>query len=294
MRYKHVCFSMIAVLAMMVAALACDAPFEDADKTDRLGATETMQALATIVAAESNRDSDGGDSGEDTTSEEDSATANSVDVSATITPTESLTPTLGVPMVHVSVDTNCRFGPGDVYEYQGALLVGEEVPVTGKLADESFWYIENPDAPPPFCWIWGMYATVIGDKSGIPILTPPPTPTATPKPFSFQTEFGGAIPCGAYAFFARIENTGSVDIESLHLEVVDTDINLTNTHVNDIFATSVACTPSTTPRLQPGEVGYTFVSGFQTIQNHNFEATVKVCSQDGLAGECTTATFSVP
>ncbi len=275
----------LTTIFLVLAILACDLPGETGQ-----AATETMQALGTTVALTM----EAGGSAQDP----DSPAATAEDSPEDAVPSDTLEPTatatLGPPMLSVSLDTNCRFGPGDAYDYLGALLVGEEALVTGKLADESFWYIENPDAPPPQCWVWGMYASISGDKSGIPILTPPPTPTPSPEPFAFQTEFGGAIPCGAYAFFARIENTGSVAIESLRLEVIDTDINLTNTHVNNIFATSVACTPSTTPHLQPGEVGYTFVSGFQTIQNHHFKATVKVCSQDGLTGECATATFSVP
>jgi hypothetical protein len=101
------------------------------------------------------------------------------------------------------------------------------------------------------------------------------------------------MPCGAYAFIVRIKNTGGMDLESLHLEVVDTTFNLTKTHVNDIFGTSLSCTPATTARLAPGEVGYTFVSGFQTIANHTFQTTIKVCLEDGLAGTCDVQQFTV-
>jgi hypothetical protein len=282
---------LLTILSLVLASLACDLPIGATTQSESHSATETMQALATQVAGTLQPPTD---SGEATTSGGDSVEDEPPGEGVVPTPTITLTPTPGPPIVHVSVDTNCRFGPGSVYEYLGALLIGEEAAVTGKLADESFWYIENPDFPPPYCWIWGAYAQVEGDTSGLPILTPPPTPTATPEPIAFKTEFAGAIPCGAYAFFARIENTGTVAIESLKLDVVDTTINLTNSHVNDIFSTSVACTPGTTPRLQPGEVGYTFTSGFTQITNHEFKATVKVCTQDGLAGECVTATFAVP
>jgi len=280
---------LMPILALSLAGLACELPDNAASQAGP-AATQTMQALATEVELTLHPDTAVlGESASESESENEAPEA-----AVTASPTVTLTPTLGAPIVSVSVDTNCRFGPGNVYEYEGALLVGEEAPVVGKLADESYWYIENPDAPPPQCWIWGMYAALTGDQSGIPILTPPPTPTATPVPIAFHTEFAGAISCGAYAFFARIENTGTLPIESLKLDVVDTTINLTNSHFNNIFATSVDCTPATTPRLQPGEVGYTFTSGFQVIGNHEFKATVKVCTQDGLAGECATATFTVP
>jgi hypothetical protein len=49
----------------------------------------------------------------------------------TLTPTQTLTATLAftptplVPLISVSVPTNCRNGPGKVYDMEGALLVGE-------------------------------------------------------------------------------------------------------------------------------------------------------------------------
>jgi len=156
----------LTTIFLVLAMLACDLPGETGQ-----AATETMQALGTIVSrtlepGENSADPDSSDStGED-----------EPDIEA---PSETPEPTatLGPPMLSVSLDTNCRFGPGEVYDYLGAIVVGEEALVTGKLADESFWYIENPDAPPPHCWVWGMYASISGDKSGIPVLTPPPTPT---------------------------------------------------------------------------------------------------------------------
>lgn len=41
---------------------------------------------------------------------------------ATQTPTETLTPTPVIPQISVSVPTNCRVGPGKVYDRVGALL----------------------------------------------------------------------------------------------------------------------------------------------------------------------------
>ncbi len=173
---------MAPLAALLIASLACDLPIGTATQNEDLNATETMQALATRVAGTLEPDVESSGSGD---SEEDSVEGSAAESpQASETPTITLTPTQGAPIVHVSVDTNCRFGPGDVYEYQGALMVGEESQVVGKLADESFWYISNPDAPPPYCWIWGAYAQVEGDTSGVPILTPPPTPTPeyTPTP----------------------------------------------------------------------------------------------------------------
>ncbi len=47
----------------------------------------------------------------------------------TITATPAFTSTSLVPMISVSVPTNCRTGPGKIYDQVGALLVGKTVQV---------------------------------------------------------------------------------------------------------------------------------------------------------------------
>ena len=108
------------------------------------------------------------------------------------TPTMTLTPTLGVPMVTVNRNTNCRTGPGEPYEIIGALLVGEEAEVVGISSDGGTWIIKNPDGEGE-CWLWGYYASVAGPTQGLPVRTPPPTPTpeftwaGTWTTYNFQT-----------------------------------------------------------------------------------------------------------
>lgn len=94
----------------------------------------------------------------------------------TLTPTFTLTPTESKPMVSVSVDTNCRTGPGKIYDWIGALLVGEVAEVVGKTADGQYWVIKNPDKAGE-CWLWSNYASVTGPTANLVEYTPPPTPT---------------------------------------------------------------------------------------------------------------------
>jgi len=83
----------------------------------------------------------------------------------TLTPTQTFTATLSVtftplvPQISVSVPTNCRKGPGKIYDLEGALLVGEIAQVYGRDPTGKYWYIPNPDAKGQFCWVWGEYAT---------------------------------------------------------------------------------------------------------------------------------------
>lgn len=96
----------------------------------------------------------------------------------TDTPTIPPTSTSSVPMVTVSVNTNCRTGPGVIYDLIGGLLVGEEAVVVGKFTSTNYWIINNPDSSGT-CWLWGEYATVTGNTAGLPEYTQPPTPTPT-------------------------------------------------------------------------------------------------------------------
>ena len=278
----------ISLSMLLAASLACDAPGSSAQE-DTLGATATMQALDTKVA-----EAEKGDSvGEDEPSEADEPeTEEGGPSESSATPTITLTPTLGVPMVSISVDTNCRFGPGDFYEYEGALLVGELAEVAGKLADESFWYIENPDAPPPFCWIWGAYASVTGDKSGIPILTPPPTPTATQEPMNFSATEYTVLNCVSHAFVTKITNTGAVPIESYTITIVHPNENVTLVNTQDFFAGDPICGFPHVDSVPVGGLEFIVSEGFQ-IPGGLYKVTVKACTQDGLGGTCKEIYFEI-
>jgi hypothetical protein len=104
----------------------------------------------------------------------------------TLTPTITLTPTPSVPMVTVSQTTNCRTGPGTVYDLLGSLSPGQTAQVVGKYSAGNYWIIDTPGGSGT-CWLWGQYAAVSGNTSGLPEMYPPPSPTpslpAAPKHF---------------------------------------------------------------------------------------------------------------
>ena len=112
----------------------------------------------------------------------------------TMTPTITPTGTPSIPMVSVSLDTNCRTGPGVVYDYLAALLVGEKAEVVGKYTTvvPNYWVIKKGSYT---CWLWGKYATVEGNISSLPEMVPPPSPTPsptdTPTPTATATIFVG-------------------------------------------------------------------------------------------------------
>ena len=95
--------------------------------------------------------------------------------------TQALPPTVVPTMVSttakvsVSVNTNCRLGPAIQYPILCGLLVDEEAEIVGRLRNNSYWLIKNPDATGE-CWITGAYATPVGPYTQVPVKTAPPWP----------------------------------------------------------------------------------------------------------------------
>src|SRR5512143_1706618 len=102
----------------------------------------------------------------------------------TDTPTVTPTTTPSVPQVTVSSATNCRTGPSTAYDLLYTMNPGQVAEVVGKNTPTNYWIIKYPNGT---CWLWGQYATVSGNISGLPEYPPPPTPTpsepAAPKNF---------------------------------------------------------------------------------------------------------------
>ena len=98
-------------------------------------------------------------------------------------PTGTFTPTPSVPIVSVSVATNCRTGPSIDYPVVSSLAVGQTAEVVGKNIRTDYWIIRTPGGTGT-CWLWGQYASVAGNTRTVAIMTPPrvPSPTKPPRP----------------------------------------------------------------------------------------------------------------
>lgn len=106
------------------------------------------------------------------------------------TATAGPTSTPSVPQVTVSTNTNCRVGPGVVYDLIDALVIGQTGEVVGKNSGvPNYWVIKRPSGSGT-CWLWGEYATVSGNTANLPEYPVPPTPTpsATPTPTATATQ----------------------------------------------------------------------------------------------------------
>jgi hypothetical protein len=206
------------------------------------------------------------------------------------TPPPSETPTPSVPLVWVSVDTNCRVGPGKVYDYLGALRVGQTAEVVARNPGGDYWYVHNPDRPNEFCWVWGQYATLAGNTSQLPVFTPPPTPTP-PAAFVFSYKSIGIGP-GFQCLQFNVKNSGTVTWESFKLTVHDVTQGIKETDSGDDFTEYDQWCGSTAsqPALAAGMLGVASVQTHLTSNpaGDHFEVSLTLCTLNGLAGQCLT------
>ncbi len=106
-------------------------------------------------------------------------------------PAPTLEPTLGVPLISASIDTNCRTGPSTVYEAISYLLVGKTSEVVNKYQNGLWWVIKDPNNPNQRCWVWGQTTLVTGPWQQLAEATVPPTPTIK---LSIETTFTALVP----------------------------------------------------------------------------------------------------
>jgi hypothetical protein len=229
-------------------------------------------------------------------------TAAFTSVSTAPIPTQTATATPGVTVIplgaqiSVSVPTNCRSGPGKVYERVGALLVGPTVPVYGRDPTGMYWYIQNPDSAGDFCWVWGEYATLSGTTSLLPVYTPPPTPlptfTPTPAP-AFQASYTGLDSCSTWWADFKLKNTGAIAFASIGITLKDMATDVVVSGITDGFVDNTGCSSSSKATLQPEKSVTASGPAFSyNPAGHKVRGTITLCSSSGLNGFCVTAPIS--
>jgi uncharacterized protein YraI len=212
---------------------------------------------------------------------------------ASPTPTPALTSTPSTAMVSVSVATNCRSGPGTEYDVLGVLKVGESAQVVGRSQAGNRWVIKLPSNPSITCWLLSQYATVSGNATGLPVISAPSTPVPTYKPsqqVSFQVVYTSISRCDKkYALKFTITNTGGLTWVATSVYAKDLATGEEHSTSYDSFPDiqddcSIA---SNDQDLQPGEVGITTSGEFSNNPSgHTFTASIRVCTQKGMAGTC--------
>ena len=205
----------------------------------------------------------------------------------TFSPVPDFTATPSTPQITVSVDTNCRLGPGTLFERVGILLVGETAEIVGREPKGEYWYIRNPDEGADFCWIWGEYATVSGNLLPLLYLSPPPPPST-----AFGASFDKVETCANYWVDFKLVNTSGAFFKSISIKLTDSDttpVTVVEKSANG-FANSDGCSsPVVTETLAAGS--FVTVSSPQVAYNltgHKLNAKITVCTEKDQAGTCIT------
>ncbi len=212
----------------------------------------------------------------------------------TLTPTQISTAILEIPIISVSIPTNCRNGPGKVYVMVGALLVGQTAQIFGRDPTNNYWYIRNPNLSPEFCWVWGAYATLTGPVLLLPIFTPPPTPTPTLTPTpapAFSAQYSSFDLCNTNWWIeVKLKNTGPIQFKSIDIAVEDKDTNVRLENLADGFTNIDGCLKTTTKdKLDSGDTYLLSAPAFAyDLTGHKLHIIITLCSETGQKGLCIT------
>lgn len=288
--------SALLVLILFLGIVACALP--GVNRLDpNTGGTSIAQTLVAIIEATQSAAFSPTPPGTFT------ATVTFTNGLPTRTPTETViasslfSPTPFLVQISVSVPTNCRNGPGIAYLQVGALPVGKTVRVYARDPTGKFWYIQNPYRPNEFCWVSGVYATVTGLTSILPIYTPPPTPTATFTPIplpDFDASYSGKVTCNGWWPEIKLRNTGTVTFKSVGIILMDTVTSTTASNITDGFIDNPDCS-STNSRstLPPGKaVNVSAPVVARELSRHQLRATITLCSDKGQNGLCVTQSIT--
>lgn len=203
----------------------------------------------------------------------------------TLSSTPELTPTLETPLITVSADTNCRTGPGQVFERVGMLLVGETAEIVGREPRGEYWLIPNPDeSDVEYCWVWGEYATVTGNLLPLLFASPPPTPVLNVNISHARLESCNGI----WWVDFKLENLSVVSFRSISLIVRDATTNTVVTMELNGFTNKDGCgTTSTVEALIAGGTVTVSSSAFgYNPSGNNLGAKIKLCTSLDRTGAC--------
>jgi len=190
MKHKNFLVLSICLLILMVACTcgllpeknkpAIEVNEDGSVEVNATGAAQSEFALQTQIAnIEATKQTLG-----DSVSETAQALCPTVDQSdpnaqqATATPVDpgayQTLPAPGATTLSVSVDTNCRQGPGIGYQAIDSVLMGQSVEVLGVDASGAYYIVRSPNGS--ICWVWSNYATVQGEVNSLALMTPPAPP----------------------------------------------------------------------------------------------------------------------
>jgi len=293
-------FSYVALYAAALVATSCAAGgAEDQARLIETGVAGTVEAqadLAETVAAQVEQTVAALAPGLTQAAPADAPEPQTA-IATTASPNPNVTPTPPTLLLSLTANTHCRSGPSGAYGLLATFVTGQTAEAVARSTVDDYWYVENPDRPGEFCWLWGQYASVAGDASVLPVYTPLPSPTPGP---AFGLTFSRVFSCGDIHAVFKVTNTSPYTFLSAERSVLDLDtgtyLALPETDPSPFVGGSSNCPIGTGSRLDPGQVAYTYVRLNPVPSGHTARGTIRLCTQAGLGGLCYTqaVNFDIP
>jgi hypothetical protein len=207
------------------------------------------------------------------------------------TPTSTQTEPPVAPMALIDQNTNCRSGPGTVYDLLYIAMIGEELSIIRNSTLVDYVLVEIPGKPGKLCWLWTHYAHLFGDYQSLPVSTPPPTPTPV---VDFNVVYDYMDGCVGWDPAFKVTNVGDVTFQSYYVTVTDTSTSMTQDHTTDNFDKTSGCPIiQAIPQLDPGMTGWAHAYSFPYNPTGNpMTGSIKLCTGAGLGGICVTKALS--
>jgi len=210
----------------------------------------------------------------------------------TPTPSPSATYTPIPPMAEVVRESNCRVGPGGIYQLVATYQVGQILEVAAKDLGGGYWFVKNPEKPEEQCYLLAQNIVITGDTAALPKFTPQPSPTAFPY---FKVEFKKIDVCKGndFALFI-VENVGSIPFRSNYIRVTDQKVNKTVEQALNAFDLFVGCVlAKNIAPLDPGGTGYVHSPPFTWGGRGKLRAVIMLCTDQFLKGTCVTQSVDI-
>ena len=276
--YTYLSFTITIIILLLISS-ACTPPTQDQDDPPATESAPTEEIIPDSLVPAA-----------DTTLPDKQTPTSSPNASPL--PTLTSTP---APLANITGNTNCRTGPGSVYDLLHTYLVGDKVDLLGKSPDGFFWYTSDAAGINPDCWLWGQYATPVGDTAILPVFTPPPTPT--PSPDFEITFFHADVGAGQFHFFFEIENIGNVAWDSALLYIYDPVVPQDAGRFSNNFQVNGTLPTPTKDSILAGEIGYFHSSQLSNPGAYGKQPDVVdiyfvACTEEYLNGYCITKMWS--
>ncbi len=267
---KHTWITLLLIFSLTACTLPNAAPAPAEGTNTPQAATETLTPLPSL-----------------TPTPEVSPTA-----SATPEPSETATPE--IIMAEFVKETNCRLGPGAMYERLATFQSGVKAEVVAQDLGGGYVYIRNPEKPEEICSVPSANLKIEGSTSGLPAFTPPPSPTAAPY---FEISFHKYEKCNGKTYLKfNVTNTGGFALRSVYIKAtvldknnvsVETTYNAFDLWVGCVIAENVA-------PLNSGSTGYLRSPEFEKDPGVNkIKIIVMACTEKDLKGSCVTQQLEI-